>query len=628
MDENKGKDQNILLVKGKDDEELKAVASIGKDGRLETVEAKAENASRFLTFDRNNAAELAGIMSDFSRKASNPEDFQLFQVRYGKFEKQKEGLEEVLSHPHNPEGKKLLKTYEVNPKDFTAKQVQEEPKVLLTQGEDGKLKVIAGEQDGKLKTVEPTKENADKFMKIDTNGNFLENFFKKMAAQFSHPSHTGVYAVTASAADKIAAFLDKLIRINHTDKALDPYRLKFDGKIKVEIELTGKFQPLDLNKLNWKEVEKLGLSGDKLQDALKAMVYGHKSPGLVDIKPSIDGQEYPMQARLSLEQQPDGSIRIATHPKQEQADLDKPFMGMVFSAQDKEQFQKTGHGGRVYDLEVNGEKIPSLISLDKLTNRFEAVPLSEINIPQTLKNATLSPEQQQGLQEGKAVWIEGMDKKVKQGEEPQKIDRFVQFNAVNKNFDFKFSDEQRQQHKEQRQAKQGEGREQKLPKARKMDEVWVYSKQGGVQLSKEEFTKLCNKEPIFIEGMQSRPKPQSDASGTQKVEATDRKGQKYNAWVWVDDNLGKVRHTSKHPDQIRAIEAKQATEGQKVKPAAESKTQVAVNNDGKTNEATKHFQEPLKQGQTQPTAKQVEKQQQQEQKQSPAAAKKGKGRKM
>lgn len=509
----------------------------------------------------------------------------------------------------------------------------EEPKVLLTQGEDGKLKAITGEQDGKLKTVEPTKANADQFLKVDTNSNFLENFFKKMSAQFSQPSHTGVYAVGMSAVDKIAAFLDKLIRIDHTDKALDPYRLKFDGKVKIHIELTGNFQPLDLNKLNWKETEKLGLSGDKLQDALKAMVYGHKSPGLVDIKPTIDGNEFPMQARLSLEPQQDGSIKLVTHPKQEQPDFDKPFMGVVFSEQDKEQLQKTGHGTRVYELEVNGEKIPSLVSLDKMTNRLEAVPLSEINIPQTLKNAPLSPEQQQRLREGKAVWVEGMDKKVKPGEEPQKIDRFVQFNAVNKNFDFKFSDEQRQQHEEQRQAKQGQEHEKPLPKARKMDEVWVYSKQGGVQLGKEEFNKLCNNEPIFIEGMQSRSKPQqTDASGAQKVEATDQKGQKYNAWVWIDGDRGKVRHSSKHPDQVRAIEAKKAVqEGKNITPATESKTQVAVNNEGKTNEATKHSKEPLKQGQTQPTAKQVEKKeqkQQQEQKQSPAAPKKSKGRKM
>ena len=42
--------------------------------------------------------------------------------------------------------------------------------------------------------------------------------------------------------------------------------------------------------------------------------------------------------------------------------------------------------------------------------------------------------------------------------------------------------------------------------------------------------------------------------------------------------------------------------------AEEHKTQVAVNNQGKTNEATKHLKEPLKSGQTQPSAEQKEKQ--------------------
>lgn len=45
-----------------------------------------------------------------------------------------------------------------------------------------------------------------------------------------------------------------------------------------------------------------------------------------------------------------------------------------------------------------------------------------------------------------------------------------------------------------------------------------------------------------------------------------------------------------------------------VTPAAESRTQVAVNSGGKTNEATKQGKEPLKQGQDKPTAKQKEKQ--------------------
>ena len=45
-----------------------------------------------------------------------------------------------------------------------------------------------------------------------------------------------------------------------------------------------------------------------------------------------------------------------------------------------------------------------------------------------------------------------------------------------------------------------------------------------------------------------------------------------------------------------------------VTPAAENRTQVAVNSEGKTNEATKQGKESLKQGQDKPTAKQKEKQ--------------------
>ena len=40
--------------------------------------------------------------------------------------------------------------------------------------------------------------------------------------------------------------------------------------------------------------------------------------------------------------------------------------------------------------------------------------------------------------------------------------------------------------------------------------------------------------------------------------------------------------------------------GQVIAPSNESRTQIAVNNEGKTNEATKHIKEPLQQGQTAP----------------------------
>lgn len=110
------------MVKDKDGDELKTVASISKKGKVELVEAKAENASQFLKFNRDNRDELAGILSDFNKGKNNSQDFELFQVRYGKFEKLKEGFEEVLSSPHHLEAKDYLKPYQVNPKDFTRKQ--------------------------------------------------------------------------------------------------------------------------------------------------------------------------------------------------------------------------------------------------------------------------------------------------------------------------------------------------------------------------------------------------------------------------------------------------------------------------------------------------------------------------
>ena len=76
----------------------------------------------------------------------------------------------------------------------------------------------------------------------------------------------------------------------------------------------------------------------------------------------------------------------------------------------------------------------------------------------------------------------------------------------------------------------------------------------------------------------------------------------------------------KSPDKVQAKD---------VTPAAESRAQVAVNTEGKTNEATKQAKEPLKQGQDKPTAKQKEKQEKTQDKTLKAdKPKKSKGMKM
>ena len=78
----------------------------------------------------------------------------------------------------------------------------------------------------------------------------------------------------------------------------------------------------------------------------------------------------------------------------------------------------------------------------------------------------------------------------------------------------------------------------------------------------------------------------------QVARVKDGKGVEFNAHVQPGTQ-------GKAPDKIQPKD---------VIPAAESRTQVAVNSEGKTNEATKQSKEPLKQGQQKPIAKQKEKQ--------------------
>ena len=69
----------------------------------------------------------------------------------------------------------------------------------------------------------------------------------------------------------------------------------------------------------------------------------------------------------------------------------------------------------------------------------------------------------------------------------------------------------------------------------------------------------------------------------------DKEGQPCT--VYLTFNREKQRPTTSLNDPRQA---------QSVTPANESKTQMAVNNDGKTNEATKKVNEPLTKGQTEP----------------------------
>ena len=82
--------------------------------------------------------------------------------------------------------------------------------------------------------------------------------------------------------------------------------------------------------------------------------------------------------------------------------------------------------GRVVELTNcrTGEKIPSIISIDHLTNEVIAFRQDWIKVPDNIKGVKLNEEQKQDLRNGKAVYLEGLDFK-----NTENKNAYVQYNA-------------------------------------------------------------------------------------------------------------------------------------------------------------------------------------------------------
>jgi hypothetical protein len=222
---------------------------------------------------------------------------------------------------------------------------------------------------------------------------------------------------------------------------------------------------------------------------------------------------------------------------------------------------ETGNLGKVLDLQKSdGSPLPVFVSIDKLTNEIVALRADKINIPDEIKGVRLDDKQKLELQEGKAVLVENMT--ARSGKE---FSAHLQVNAEKRGLEFIFDNQALQ----------------------KQQDMRIPSKLGGVSLSDKQQADLKAEKTIYVEGL------------------TDKKGEKYNAYIKVNPEKGKLDFFKWNPDKA-----------QEKTPDNAHKIQEAVNSQGKTNEATKNVKEPLKQGQTQPDRKQ---QQDTERQQKPKA---------
>ena len=163
--------------------------------------------------------------------------------------------------------------------------------------------------------------------------------------------------------------------------------------------------------INWEELKNFGLSREYLQERglLDQMLKGYKTNQTVPISMNFGSAVLRTDARLSFQQSVGGPIVLGIHGIRQKPDLDRPYFGHIFSDEDKKNLLETGNMGRVVELKNrNGEYVPSFVSIDKLTNEVVAMKAENVFIPKEIKGVELTQQEQNDLREGKKVFIEGM----------------------------------------------------------------------------------------------------------------------------------------------------------------------------------------------------------------------------
>jgi hypothetical protein len=466
--------------------------------------------------------------------------------------------------------------------------------LLLLDKEKNKIQAVKGiDNNGKLETVDTNKKNQNQFMRVDKQGDFFSNFFSNFVSQLKNPTNFSFFKVPEPVAidmtnemqkqmDRPTPEGEQLMKQHEVKAEPDKSNNKQENKNSMTTTQTTsetseyRYKP---EQIDWQTMNNLGLNKEKLEkmNLLDPLLRGFKTNELVPVSLNLGTAVTRMDARLSLQQNDEGVVVVAIHGIRKEPILNFAFFGHEFSKEDKENLLKTGNMGRVVNLTnpKTNETIPSIVSVDRLTNELVALRTDKIKIPDEIKGVKLDDVQKQTLMEGKSLHIEGMTSK-----KGTSFDAEVQFNADKRFVEFLFdrnNTNKQLQNNEQSQSKE-------TPKTFR-----------GKELDNEQYQKFKDGQTVYVSGL------------------VDKKGKEYKGYITFNKETNKTDFSFQNPNKIK----------EEAKPTEAHKTQTAVNSEGKTNDATKNIKEPLKSGQKSPDSKE-----QMEEQEADKAPAKSKGRKM
>lgn len=533
------------------------------------------------------------------------------------------------------------------------KKKSDEQDVLVVRDEKtGGISVVAGlSRDGTPKRAPAKAENTSDFLRFDRNSDLMDSFFRNFYRQCKEPSRFGFYRIAADQVENLLGVMKELLKDPEANKEIlsahkvdtsnyEKEAKQSEGQAKetassddasktqantekenVSSEQTNekendmeqkpeqtateqqaqtapgvKQNLISGNDVNLQELgAKYGIDFNSMNEKDMKALLNYGKTGLVIVKPTFGGEQIEIQARLSFRKDDNDQLQLVPHFVRNEPKLDVAYKGYTFTPEDKKNLLQNGNLGKVVDFpdKNTGELRPHFISIDRLTNEIVDIPTNKVRIPDTIGKTPITKDDKRVLYSGIPL------RKEIELANGRKFTPLLQVNVEQRGVEFvpgstrqaqgqKQNGDKKQTADKQEQKAEGDAGGQK----KQQDPNHWLNEDGTIRrlntYFKKELTEQQKDDYVAGKAIEIKEVPNKNGSGT------------YTAYVKFDFDKMQPRSYRNNPDLKQAKEQI---------PTNENKVQVAVNEQGKTHEATKHTKEPLKPGQSAPKNEKQQKEQ-------------------
>lgn len=533
------------------------------------------------------------------------------------------------------------------------KKKSDEQDVLVVRDEKtGEISVVAGlSRDGTPKRAPAKAENTPDFLRFDRNSDLMDSFFRNFYRQCKEPSRFGFYRIAADQVENLLGVMKELLKDPEANKEIlsahkvdtsnyEKEAKQSEGQAKetassddasktqantekenVSSEQTNekendmeqkpeqtateqqaqtapgvKQNLISGNDVNLQELgAKYGIDFNSMNEKDMKALLNYGKTGLVIVKPTFGGEQIEIQARLSFRKDDNDQLQLVPHFVRNEPKLDVAYKGYTFTPEDKKNLLQNGNLGKVVDFpdKNTGELRPHFISIDRLTNEIVDIPTTKVRIPDTIGKTPITKDDKRVLYSGIPL------RKEIELANGRKFTPLLQVNVEQRGVEFvPGSTRQAQGQKQEGDKKQtADKQEQKAEgdaggQKKQQDPNHWLNEDGTIRrlntYFKKELTEQQKDDYVAGKTIEIKEVPNKNGSGT------------YTAYVKFDFNKMQPRSYRNNPDLKQAKEQI---------PTNENKVQVAVNEQGKTHEATKHTKDPLSPGQSAPKNEKQQKEQ-------------------